>query len=42
MGGVTDIRFPVAQYDAETAYVDSVLRYARLYERLIDVPSPRD
>jgi arylsulfatase A-like enzyme len=25
MGGVTDIRFPIAQYDAEIAYVDTAL-----------------
>ncbi|CAA9224806.1 MAG: Sulfatase [uncultured Chloroflexi bacterium] len=25
MGGVTDIRFPIAQYDAEIAYVDAAL-----------------
>ena len=32
MGGVTDIRFPVAQYDAEIAYVDSAL--AHVFSRL--------
>jgi arylsulfatase A-like enzyme len=32
MGGVTDIRFPVAQYDAEVAYVDSAL--AHVFSRL--------
>lgn len=32
MGGVTDIRFPCAQYDAEVAYVDSAL--AHVFHRL--------
>lgn len=32
MDGVTDIRFPVAQYDAEIAYLDTVL--ARLFARV--------
>jgi arylsulfatase len=27
MGGVTDIKFPVAQYDAEIAYVDAALNH---------------
>ncbi len=32
MGGVTDIKFPIAQYDAEIAYLDSVL--AHLFNRV--------
>ncbi len=38
MGGVTDIRFPVAQYDAEIAYVDTALEHllGRLSELGLD------
>jgi arylsulfatase A-like enzyme len=40
MGGVTDIRFPVAQYDAETAYVDSVL--VHVFNRLDELELAED
>lgn len=35
MGGVTDIRFPIAQYDAEIAYVDTALEH--LFGRLAEL-----
>ncbi len=36
------LRAAYFSYNHSVAYVDSVLRFARLYERSIDVPEPRD
>ena len=40
MGGVTDIQFPVAQYDAEIAYLDTVLEH--LFGRLSELGQEED